>query len=384
MVYKVMPIDGNGWWFTRERILTLLLAAATLLSLYICYLIAKPFIASIAFALALAVATAGPFRWIAKRVANNSVAAAIGVIAVTLLIVGPCLLLGSYVLDSLAQNIDDFQSGKLSAEWRATLERVPWMAQTVQWVETRLDLQSQFSQLGSYLAQQTSLVVKGSVSFLTQLVITLFVLFFLYRDRKQALDAAMTLVPLEEPEARRLFNRISQTIHATVNGALTVALIQAALAGVMYSILGVPGAAIWASLTFVAALVPAFGTVLIWAPIAAYLLLAGSVTKALILLAWGGLAVGTIDNLLYPALVGGKLRLHTVVTFFAIVGGVAVFGVSGLILGPLSVAITTALLDVWWSRTAGGRAAEEAIATDNPGRPPSRAIQQRPTESVTR
>ena len=80
------------------------------------------------------------------------------------------------------------------------------------------------------------------------------------------------------------------------------------------------------------------------------------------LVGWGALAVGTIDNLLYPFLVGGRLRLHTVPTFFSIMGGLNLFGPSGLILGPLALAITMALLDVWWERTAYGQAAEEGVS----------------------
>jgi predicted PurR-regulated permease PerM len=86
--------------------------------------------------------------------------------------------------------------------------------------------------------------------------------------------------------------------------------------------------------------------------------------KAAILAGWGAAAVGTIDNILYPYLVGDKLRLHTVPTFFAIVGGIALFGPAGLILGPLVLAVSTALIDIWWERTAGGQGAEEAARPD--------------------
>jgi predicted PurR-regulated permease PerM len=133
----------------------------------------------------------------------------------------------------------------------------------------------------------------------------------------------------------------------------------------MYWILGVPAPALWAAATFICALVPVFGTFLVWAPIALYLAFTGSIGKALVLVGWGMLAVGTIDNILYPYLVGDRLRLHTVPTFFAILGGITLFGPAGLILGPLALAITIALIDVWWERTTEGRAAEEAVAEED-------------------
>ena len=96
----------------------------------------------------------------------------------------------------------------------------------------------------------------------------------------------------------------------------------------------------------------------VWAPAALFLLTQGSWGKALLLTAWGTAVVGLIDNLLYPVLVGQRLRLHTLPVFVAIVGGILLFGASGLILGPVALAVTHALFDVWRRRTAGGRAAD--------------------------
>jgi predicted PurR-regulated permease PerM len=112
---------------------------------------------------------------------------------------------------------------------------------------------------------------------------------------------------------------------------------------------------------------------LVWAPIALYLVLTGSLVKALFLLIWGTLVVGSVDNLLYPYLVGDKLRLHTVPTFFSVLGGIALFGPSGLILGPMALAITIALIDVWWQRMQYGEAAEDAMSPrpEEPGQPGS-------------
>jgi predicted PurR-regulated permease PerM len=102
-----------------------------------------------------------------------------------------------------------------------------------------------------------------------------------------------------------------------------------------------------------------FGTVLVWGPISLYLFLTGAWVKAIVLIGWGALAVGMIDNILYPYLVGGRLRLHTLPTFFAIVGGVGLWGPAGLILGPVALAVTIGLLDVWLRRTADGGSAEQ-------------------------
>jgi predicted PurR-regulated permease PerM len=186
-------------------------------------------------------------------------------------------------------------------------------------------------------------------------VILMFVLFFLFRDRDGGLRAVRRLLPLSDREASRMFSRIREYDSSHRERISAVGLVQAIMAGIMYVALGVPAAVIWAAITFLAALVPMFGTALVWAPIALYLALTGSMIKAAILVGWAALAVGTIDNLLYPYLVGDQMRVHTVPTFFSILGGISVFGGAGLILGPLTLAITLGLLDVWWWRTADGK-----------------------------
>jgi predicted PurR-regulated permease PerM len=116
----------------------------------------------------------------------------------------------------------------------------------------------------------------------------------------------------------------------------------------------------------VLAVVPVLGAFVVWVPAALFLALTGSWGKALILVGWGGLVVSLIDNLLYPVLVGQRLRLHTLPVFIAIVGGLALFGSAGLVLGPVTLAITVALVEVWRRRTAGGRAAEMGVTGSEP------------------
>lgn len=358
--------------FTRERVLTIVLGILTVLALYVCYLIIEPFIPAVAFALALAVATQTPFHWLRGHVRSRIATAAISVALVAALIVVPAVLLMTYIVQIGAQHVDELQRGEGLGSLRALLERQPVVGPLVQEFASRFRLEEQMGNLGRAVAARATGIVSGSVGVLTQLAVTLFVLFFLYRDADSAADSLRKLLPLSNKETDRMFERVGSTIAATVNGSLTVALVQAALAGVEYVILGVPGAVLWGAVTFLTALVPVFGTFLVWAPIALYLLLTGSVVKAIFLVAWGALVVGSVDNVLYPYLVGDRLRLHTVPTFFSVLGGLALFGPAGIILGPMALAIAIALIDVWWHRTEHGHAAELAMSKtpeqrDRPG-----------------
>ena len=364
--------------FTRERVLTSVLALLTLLSVYVCYKIVEPFSPSGAFAWALAVATQRPYGWIKRKLGHHDTrAAAIAVVLVALLLLGPAVSLTTYIVQLGTDNINELRSGGGFTELLNKLERVPVAGPLIRQASANFRLEEQIGNIGQAVASRASGFVSGSINVLTQLVITLFVLFFLYRDCGVALQSVRTLLPLSHEEADRVFDRIGSTIQATVNGSLTVAFVQAALAGIVYMILGVPAAVLWAAVTFITALIPVFGTFLVWAPIALYLALSGSIGKAIFLVAWGGAVVGSIDNVLYPYLVGDKLRLHTVPTLFAVLGGISLFGVAGLILGPMALAIAIALVDVWFRRTEHGQAAEEAVASpEQQGERPGALLQE--------
>ena len=224
-----------------------------------------------------------------------------------------------------------------------------------------LRIEEHLGTVAQMIGSRAGAFVSHSIDFVTELVVTLFVLFFLYRDRRSALAAVRAMLPLSNAEADGLFDRVSDTISATVNGSLTVALLQATLATTVYVLLGVPGAILCGVATFFLAFIP-FGTVVVWVSVALYLAVTGHIGKAIFVVVWSGAVVSSIDNFVYPYLVGGKLRLHTVPTFFSVVGGVGLFGPAGLILRPMAVAITMALADVWFERTKYGRAAEEAVA----------------------
>ena len=144
---------------------------------------------------------------------------------------------------------------------------------------------------------------------------------------------------------------LADTILATVYGTLAVSAVQGLLGGLMFWWLGLPVPLLWGVVMALLAVLPALGAFVVWIPAALFLMLEGSWEKALILTVWGGVVVGGIDNLLRPILLGDRLKLHTVVAFISLVGGLMLLGPSGLILGPVALTITTELLEVWRKRT---------------------------------
>ncbi|MDE1160516.1 MAG: AI-2E family transporter [Acidobacteriaceae bacterium] len=175
----------------------------------------------------------------------------------------------------------------------------------------------------------------------------LFLLFFLLRDAETAHATLLSLLPMPDKEARPFLKRLGEVTHAIFLGRFLIAGIQGLLSGLAYLLLGVPGALLWAAITAILCLIPAFGAFLIWVPVTIYLALAAGWTKAIIMAVWGGVIVSNLDNVLYPALVGRRTDLHTAVIFVSVFGGLGMFGFAGFVLGPVIVAATMLLVQSW-------------------------------------
>jgi predicted PurR-regulated permease PerM len=210
-----------------------------------------------------------------------------------------------------------------------------------------LDFQSAVENLTSWATGMSAAFVSGSVWGLVTIIVTFYLLFYFLRDRGTVMAWVREISPLSSGEMDQLFDRIADTVEATIYGTLVVAAVQGILGGLIFWSLGLPSPVFWGLVMGLLAVVPLLGAFAVWVPAAISLTLSGDWSSALILTAWGTVVVGGIDNLLYPILVKAQLRLHTIPTFIAIVGGLIVFGASGLLLGPLIVTVTIFCLEIW-------------------------------------
>jgi predicted PurR-regulated permease PerM len=215
-----------------------------------------------------------------------------------------------------------------------------------------IDINNAARSTAAYLGGNLAGFLGNSIRVITQLVVLLFLLFFLFRDRTFALTSLRAILPLRDDETDELLERIGDTILATALGRLTIAVVQGLLAGLAFWVLGVPGVILWAFTLTACAMVPAFGSFLVWGPVAIYLGLSGHWGKAALLGIWGAVIVSTIDNILYPILVGSHMRAHTATILLSILGGIAFFGPVGIVLGPVLFTIAATLLDIWHARAS--------------------------------
>ncbi len=210
--------------------------------------------------------------------------------------------------------------------------------------DIRGSVTSHVQQAGVWVLASGALILGNFAGLIVESLITLVVVFFLFRDGRGWIQQAEEIMPLPPGQARKLFNNISDTIVANVYGIVSVGAAQGVLTGLALAIVGSPSALLLGLCAAFASVVPVAGTALVWVPAGLYLIFAGASWKGVFVLVWGVAVVSTADSIIRPWVVGGRVRLHPLVLVFSILGGVKAFGFLGLFLGPVSASVLWVLL----------------------------------------
>jgi predicted PurR-regulated permease PerM len=189
--------------------------------------------------------------------------------------------------------------------------------------------------IGGFLVTSVQNTTLGTVSFLFHFIIALYTIFFLLLDGPGMLRAVLNHLPLHRDEKAQLMDRFVSVTRATLKGTIIIGVIQGIAAGVAFWVAGVPNAAFWTVVMIVMSILPLIGSALIWVPAAIFLFASGHVLSAILLTLYCSLIVGSIDNVLRPRLVGQDTKMHDLVILFSTLGGLAVVGPLGFVIGPL-------------------------------------------------
>jgi predicted PurR-regulated permease PerM len=330
----------------------MLLASLTVAG-YLCFRIAQPYLDVLAWATVLAVLFYPMHRWLLKRLDRPNLCALLSLTVVIVIIVLPTILIGRAVV----QEMRTITVG-LPASLAGWLDPSnPMVGGVVSWVEQYIDLQplrearswtESLQAWGGGIASRSLTVVGGVVGGAVKIVLIAFTMFFLFRDGDEIRRRLYDFMPIEGWRAHSVVMRTREVIQASVYGTLLLAAIQGALGGLAFWVLGLPGAILWSVVMTLLSIIPMLGAFVIWAPAAGYLALSGSWGQAVALAVWGALVIGSADNLLRPVLVGNRTRMHELLVFFGVLGGLEAFGFIGLIMGPVVIAVTLALIGIVW------------------------------------
>lgn len=315
--------------------------------------IAIPFLPALTWGVALTIIAWPLHRWIGKRVPYPSLAAALTTSVVVAVIVG-CGLFITYQLAAETTAVTQkYQESTADQGIRNSLESVPLLSRFVGWMDrVGVDVEAEVQKLIGSSIEGASGFAQGSVSALIQFLVAVFVMFYLFVDRAEFLHGLRDLLPMSRAESDRVIQRAADTVHANLYATIITSVIDSVGGGLLFWWLGLPAPVVWAVAMFILGLLPIVGAALVWFPTAVYLALTDRTLAAAALMGWGLATFVIVDNFVYVRLAGERMRMHPVAALIAFLGGIAVFGTAGMILGPAIVGVTVALIDVWQRRNA--------------------------------
>ena len=313
----------------------------------------KHFLAPLALAVVFAVVLQPVYRRILHAVGGRRALSALGSVIVFIIgVLLPIILVATQIVAEANGLYAYFTSGEgVASLYRATEQAGAVISRIIPGLD--INLNAVAANLDTYLKQGLEIIIShlgGILSGISSFVLGLFVffiaLYYLLKDGSALKRKIMELSPLHDADEERIFGRLELAVNSVVKGNLFIALIQGVLATIGFLLFGLPNPVLWGTVTAVSALIPGVGTALVMMPAILYLFATGTLPQALGLLVWGMLAVGLIDNMLGPKLVGRGAGLHPLLILLSVLGGLVIFGAAGIFLGPLSVALLIALLAI--------------------------------------
>jgi predicted PurR-regulated permease PerM len=336
----------------EDRSFVVLVVAVTIAFAWIIW----PYFPAVLWATVFAVIFAPLHRRLRRRLHNRpNTAAGVTLFIIVLIALVPLFGIGAALVDQAAGVYARIQSGEL--DFRRYFAQVlgalpPWALQSLErfGITDLAELQGRVSaalmQASKFLASQAVNVGQNMFEFVVGFFVMLYLLYFLLRDGDRLARRVREAAPLHPERKHALFEKFTVVIRATVKGNVVVAILQGVLGGVIFWLLGINAALFWAVVMAVLSLLPAVGTALVWGPVAVYLLATGAIWQGLALIAFGVLVIGLVDNVVRPILVGKDTKMPDYVVLISTLGGIALFGINGFIVGPIIAALFIAAWDL--------------------------------------
>jgi len=344
----------------KEHIFLLFILLLASITFYYLYQILSPFLASIVWAILLAIAFYPLFLKLQRFFKKKKVLPALVMTVFVLLVI---VLPAGFLMISLANEVIDFyydidemiKTGHLHS-YLSRIGTLPLIKGALERLKQHVDLSQadpfnfllkNIQQISAFLFNQTSNLLKGVSTFVAGFFFTLLSLYYLFKDGDRLLKRIKEIVPLPAKESDMIIERFKAMVFATLYGGILIAILQGILGGVSFWILGISSPVFWGTTMAFLSFIPMGGTALIWGPAAIFLLLQGAFLKGIILLGLGVLLISMVDNLLRPLLVSSRTNIHPLLLFFSVLGGIQAFGIIGLVGGPLIVTLALTLLEIY-------------------------------------
>lgn len=338
----------------RSHINTIFMFALLILVGIGVYFVFKPFLIPIIVAFIISQLFKNWYTKVLKKMKGRKAAASgVMLLIVFLVIFIPLVIASSLIISEATDVFEAIQRNNIK-------EKIVTFVGGLPLEKIGIDLPSQEESANS--AEQAQKITKAFGEFALTIVkstyqgvstaffmsfVMFFALYYFFKDNTKIIKTMMNLSPLRNVQEKMLLDKFVAISRATLKGTLVIALIQGIIMAITFWIAGVPSASLWGLLTVIISMIPVIGPPIVWIPVAVITLIMGNIWQAILIAAVGAGIVGTIDNFLRPKLVGNDTSLHPLLVFLSTIGGLAVFGISGFILGPIVVVLFITLLDIY-------------------------------------
>nr|WP_153440389.1 AI-2E family transporter [Sinorhizobium terangae] len=326
------------------------------------------FSGAILWAIVLAVLFAPLNRGILRQIpGRRNIAALITLVIILVMVILPFLLIANLIFREAVSVYQAVAAGQIviDIDVQALRDMLPdWLDGLLNRIELpdaaalRARLLNALVESGQFVAGKAINIGQSTFHLIASFFVMLYLLFFLLRDGRELLRLVGEAMPLSGGVRQALFSRFALTINAIVKGSIVVALVQGTLGALILWMLDIRAPVLWGTVMVIFALLPVVGTSLVWGPIAIYLLAAGAIWQGVVLLVYGMLVIGLVDNLLRPTLIGKETRIPDYLVLISTLGGIATFGPNGFVVGPVIAALFLAAWSVF-PTLAGEQAAED-------------------------
>jgi predicted PurR-regulated permease PerM len=320
-----------------------------------------PFYGAILWALVFATVFAPAHRHVLNSTPGHpNLAALITVLAIVTIVLLPLAATATSVAQEATNLYEKIETGEVDfgRTFSQILQALPsWAADLLDRIgisdigDVQARLSTGLKQASQFLANQAIAIGQGTAHIVVSFFLMLYLLFFFLRDGRELSQRLKNAIPLRSEQKRALFNKFAVVIRAMFKGTILVAALQGLLGGLIFWFLDLPAPVLWGVVMAFLSLLPAIGSALIWFPVALYLFATGAVWQGLLLIAYGGLVIGLVDNLLRPFLIGIDTKMPDYLVLFSTLGGIAIFGLNGLVIGPVTAAMFVATWDIFSNRS---------------------------------
>ena len=330
---------------------------------YLSYRIFQPFLTPITWAIVFCIVFYPVYAFLVRRIKVREVASFLTLVIILVVIIGPFSYISVALIAELKDVLAETETGKTEVLERVLSDaRITGM---IEWIQPYIGfqgkpadevIQQSLARLGGSLAQKMSTGFTNVLSFTANFVLMLFTIFFLLRDGPGFLKKVRDYLPFSEEQKDRLTRQTRDMIISTIYGGVIVAMTQGVLGGIAFAILHIGSPVLLGSVMAVASFIPMVGTAIVWVPASLFLVYEGLYLKGIALTLIGIFVISVVDNLLRPLIIGGRTKMPTVIIFFTVLGGIKLFGLLGLVLGPLIFALFLSVFEIFRSVEGGADA----------------------------